>query len=125
MKNPTFKLATSEDFDEFWDLFVESLEGNETQITRANLRQDLFGQEVPELAGLPEELSGPAIKLDLSRARSSAPVCQVMLARLGDSQVGFMMFHNFYSPWKGRKAYIDQVYVKPKHRNTGEFESSH
>lgn len=121
MKDLVFKTATIHDFDRAWDLFEESLSGQKTRLTYSSLRDDLFCQRKLGWDDAPaNRCDDPSIEFDLGQAETSVPFCQVILAQVGHDQVGHIMFHQFYSPWKGRKAFIDYIYVKPSYRNMGE-----
>lgn len=126
MKDLTYRPATIDNFDKLWQLVEESLSGKETKITRTSLREDLFGARKLELGSVATGHEEPSVELDLNldQAQASVPFCQVFLAQMGCQQVGYLMFHQFYSPWKGRKACIDYIYVKQKYRNMGKLRSA-
>lgn len=121
MRDLVFKTATIDDFDGLWQLVSESIAGQETRMTYASLREDLFGQRELETSADLNEFQEPSIELDLGQAQATVPFCQALLAQAGRELVGYLMFHHFYSPWKGRKACINYVYVKPEHRNVGKL----
>ena len=108
--------ATKNDSDELYDLIIEST-GAKTSLTRENFRKDLAGVYGLAENDTTQDQSSLGIDKDLWVLNCS--VCQAYLAIVDDQVIGYVLFHYFYSPWKSRLAFIDDIYVRPSYRRRG------
>lgn len=116
---PVYKLAMADDLDKLWPLVRESLSGTRTRLTLETLRRDLFDEIDldPEIAA--DQPEDPSIEFNPLQAKQKVPVCHAITAQIDDELVGYLIFHQFYSPWRGRGVLVDQIYVKPALRGRG------
>ncbi|XP_063430675.1 thialysine N-epsilon-acetyltransferase-like isoform X3 [Mytilus trossulus] len=42
-----------------------------------------------------------------------------LVAEVNKDMVGYLLYYFTYSPWVGKKAFMEDFYVKPEHRNKG------
>ncbi|XP_071165352.1 thialysine N-epsilon-acetyltransferase-like isoform X2 [Mytilus edulis] len=45
--------------------------------------------------------------------------CEHEVKIKADNMVGYLLYYFTYSPWVGKKAFMEDFYVKPEHRNKG------
>lgn len=121
MMSLVYKLAVADDFDGLWLLVKESLSDAETRITYKTLQRDLFGKVDLDSANNQDRCKDASIELDPFQAQQTFPVCAAIIAQSGSELVGYLMFHQFYSPWKSRGVYVDHIYVKPTLRRKGKI----
>jgi hypothetical protein len=121
-----FKEAGVDDFEKLWQIVTESWKGQKTRVTRSTLREDLFGKR--ELKNRDEFFSKEDeafIEIDLNQAQLPVPFCRAILASIGNELVGYLLFHQAYSPWKRRLAFVDYIYVRADKRKMGKFAIEH
>jgi len=99
--NTIIRLANPGDCDEIMRLNIELATfekmADQVKITAEVLKKDLFGDK---------------------------PTCQCIVAELAASEpaqlVGYSLFYPIYSTWDGRAMYLEDLYVTPTHRGTGQ-----
>ena len=65
----------------------------------------------------PEQVSNSAEQLSQDLFKSF--ICEAIVAEENKEIVGFALFYTAYSTWKGKILYLEDFYVKEKHRNKG------
>lgn len=111
----SIRKATSNDADELYDLIVEST-GAKTSLSRENFKKYLAG-----VYNDTEEDSNQIKSIDIVKDRlaPNCPVCQAYVAKARDQLIGYVLFHYYYTPWRGRLAFVDNIYVKKSFRRRG------
>lgn len=75
------------------------------------------------IKGLAEyEKDLPAVKNTTAKLHDDLFVhnhCEAFVGLVKDEIVGFALYYTSYSTWKGPCIYLEDLYVEPKHRNTG------
>ncbi len=61
-------------------------------------------------------LSLDQLKLD---GFGDSPLFNAIILELDDLPVGFSLFYNRYSTWKGKSLYLEDLYILPEHRGNG------
>lgn len=65
----------------------------------------------------PEQVSNSAEQLSQDLFKSF--ICEAIVAEENTEIAGFALFYTAYSTWKGKILYLEDFYVKEKHRNKG------
>lgn len=65
----------------------------------------------------PEQVSNSAEQLSQDLFKSF--ICEAIVAEENKEIAGFALFYTAYSTWKGKILYLEDFYVKEKHRNKG------
>ena len=65
----------------------------------------------------PEQVSNSVEQLSQDLFKSF--ICEAIVAEENKEIVGFALFYTAYSTWKGKILYLEDFYVKEKHRNKG------
>jgi GNAT superfamily N-acetyltransferase len=65
----------------------------------------------------PEQVSNSAEQLRQDLFKSF--ICEAIVAEENKEIAGFALFYTAYSTWKGKILYLEDFYVKEKHRNKG------
>ena len=65
----------------------------------------------------PEQVSNSVEQLSQDLFKSF--ICEAIVAEENTEIAGFALFYTAYSTWKGKILYLEDFYVKEKHRNKG------
>lgn len=107
--------VTEGDFDQLYKLMRAA--GRELLLSKCELRRN-FSSKYDLDEGLISSTDGE-FELDKSLVTPNSPSCQALLARVGGVPVGHVVFHYYYSPWRGRNAFVDDIFVLETHRKSG------
>lgn len=116
----TVRRATVDDVDLVHGFMTKST-GGKALMSKSQLRREL--SEIYELDDSSEAIRNPdpQINIDLALVKPNTPVCHARLAELAGVAVGYVTFHYFYSPWRGRILYVEDIFVDEAQRRQGRF----
>lgn len=112
-----FRDSRIEDVGELYQMLVESTCGL-TKLTEDRLKEDLFNiNPYASVEVLADDLE---LEFDINQLQSNKPVARAVVAEVEGAIVGYLIFHNHYTPWKGFTAFIDDIFTRPDMRRKGE-----
>jgi GNAT superfamily N-acetyltransferase len=81
----------------------------------------LLSAMIRELAEFERELNSVVTtEADLARdGFGRDPKFQALIAEWDDQPAGYALFFDFYSTWRGRQLYLEDLFVRPQFRNRG------
>lgn len=108
---------TTKDVDYLYKMVNESTSCS-TKICASTLSNILFSDGKLETAES-KAMNQSDDQLDIELLASNSPAAQAFLAEVNNELAGYLIFHYHWSPWSGRSAFIDDIFVVPSHRKKG------